>query len=427
MKVLLLGEYSNLHYTLACALRDMGHDVRLVSDGDEWKRYPADVKLIRRSTGLFDTIVYLFRLVREMRHWRGYDVVQLINPVHFIQLKAERGIRIYDWLRRHNRKVFLGAFGDDYYFIYASYVRRLLRYSDFYTPTREVVHPWNQHNIDCWLNNQGMVNSCQHIAQTCDGIIAALYEYYVAYTAVPDLASKTTFIPLPIRSQQDNKSTCQPMEQRAENRRTKQEHSPSSLGWAMPCKEKENEVNGVYSNYPESRQRSSVAQQDNKSHPLRFFIGIQRQRSALKGTDILLKVARELQARYPNRMELVTAENLPYDEYIKLREGCDVLLDQIYSYTPAMNALQAMAHGIVVVSGGEEEQYELLGEHELRPIINTQPEEEDVRATLEDLILHPERLPELRRQSILYVQRHHESHKVAQQYLDFWAASGRKS
>jgi glycosyltransferase involved in cell wall biosynthesis len=397
MKVLLLGEYSNLHYTLACALRDMGHDVRLVSDGDEWKRYPADVKLVRRSTGLLDTIVYLFRLVREMRHWRGYDVVQLINPVHFIQLKAERGIRIYDWLRRHNRKVFLGAFGDDYYFIHASYVRRLLRYSDFYTPTREVTHSWNQHNLDCWLHNPGMVHSCQHIAQTCNGIIAALYEYYVAYTAVPDLAPKTTFIPLPIRSQQDNETTSQPMEQRAEN--------------------------GVYSNYPESRQRSSIAQQDNKSHPLRFFIGIQRQRSALKGTDILLKVARELQARYPNRMELVTAENLPYDEYMKLREDCDVLLDQIYSYTPAMNALQAMAHGIVVVSGGEEEQYELLNEHELRPIINTQPEEESVRAALEDLILHPERLPELRRQSILYVQRHHESHKVAQQYLDFWAAN----
>ena len=91
MKILLLGEYSNLHYTLACALREKGHTVRLVSDGDEWKRYPADVKLVRRSTRLFDTLVYLVRLIGEMRHWRGYDVVQLINPVHFIQLKAERG------------------------------------------------------------------------------------------------------------------------------------------------------------------------------------------------------------------------------------------------------------------------------------------------------------------------------------------------
>ena len=383
MKILLLGEYSNLHYTLASALRDLGHDVRLVSDGDEWKCYPADVKLVRRSTGLFDTLVYLLRLMREMRHWRGYDVVQLINPVHFIQLKAERGIRIYDWLRRHNRRVFLGAFGDDYYFIHNRYVRRALRYCDFYTPTHEVRHAWNQHNIDCWLNNKGMVRSCQHIAGTCDGIAAALYEYYVAYTAVPALAPKTTFIPLPVRGQQVNESTSQ-------------------------------QVN------------KSTSQQVNESHPIRFFIGIQRQRSALKGTAILLKVAQELQAQYPDRMELVTAENLPYDEYVRRLEGCDVLLDQIYSYTPAMNALQAMARGIVVVSGGEEEQYELLDEQELRPIINTQPEEASVRAALEDLILHPERLPELRRQSILYVQRHHDAHKVARQYLDFWAANRQK-
>ena len=368
MRVLLLGEYSNLHYTLACALRDLGHEVRLVSDGDEWKRYPADVQLVRRSTRLFDTLAYLIRLAREMRHWKGYDVVQLINPVHFVQLKAERGIRLYDWLRRHNRRVFLGAFGDDYYHIHNSYVRRPLRYSDFYTPTREVQHAWNQQNIDGWLNDKDMVRSCQHVAETCDGIIAALYEYYVAYTAVPTLAPKTTFIPLPI---------------------------------AMSTSQRANESTG----------------------PLRFFIGIQRQRSALKGTDILLKVAQELQAKYPDRMELVTAENLPYAEYVRRLEGCDVLLDQIYSYTPAMNALLAMSRGIVVVSGGEEEQYEILGENELRPIINTQPEEDDIRRVLEDLILHPERLPELRRQSILYVQRHHEAHKVAAQYIAFWESN----
>ena len=131
MKILLLGEYSNLHATLAAALRDLGHEVRLVSDGDEWKCYPTDIRLSRRSTGLLDTLTYLIRLQREMRHWRGYDVVQLINPVHYVQLKAERGLRLYDWLRRHNRRVFLGAFGDDYYHIFNSYVRRPLPYSDF--------------------------------------------------------------------------------------------------------------------------------------------------------------------------------------------------------------------------------------------------------------------------------------------------------
>ena len=103
-----------------------------------------------------------------------------------------------------------------------------------------------------------------------------------------------------------------------------------------------------------------------------------------------------------------------------MMRSSDVLLDQIYSYTPAMNALQAMSMGLVVVSGGEEENYEILGEKELRPIINVQPEEEDVYRQLEQLILHSERIPQLKRDSIEYVRRHHDSIKVARQYLKAW-------
>ena len=119
-------------------------------------------------------------------------------------------------------------------------------------------------------------------------------------------------------------------------------------------------------------------------------------------------------------MEVVTAENLPFDEYLKQMASCDVLLDQIYSYTPSMNALQAMAMGLVVVSGGEEEQYELLGERELRPIVNVLPDADDIRAKLEDLILHPERIPLLKAQSIEYVRRHHDAKQIAQQYISAW-------
>ena len=119
-------------------------------------------------------------------------------------------------------------------------------------------------------------------------------------------------------------------------------------------------------------------------------------------------------------MEVVTAENLPFDEYLKQMASCDILLDQIYSYTPSMNALQAMAMGLVAVSGGEEEQYELLGEQELRPIVNILPDADDIRTKLEDLILHPERIPLLKAQGIAYVRRHHDAKQIAQQYLSTW-------
>ena len=52
MKILLLGEYSNVHATLAKGLRALGHEVLVVSNGDFWKNYPRDIDLSRSSTRL---------------------------------------------------------------------------------------------------------------------------------------------------------------------------------------------------------------------------------------------------------------------------------------------------------------------------------------------------------------------------------------
>lgn len=366
MKILLLGEFSNVHWTLACALRKLGHEVCVVSNGDYWKGYPSDIPLVRQP-GKLGRLAYVCKLLRLLPQLRGYDVVQLINPVHFVELKAEHGIRIYDYLRRHNGKVFLGAFGYDYYYVYDSVVRRTLRYCDFYTPSREVYHEWNTANEHDWLYTfKKDIN--QHIASTCNGIISGLYEYDIAYR--PYFPEKTTFIPLPIEVTEEVES-------------------------------------GSDGCYDEQRK-------------MRFFIGIQRSRTELKGTDVMLRALERIIADYPDRAEMVKVESVPFAQYKEMMRSSDVLLDQIYSYTPAMNALLAMNQGLVVVSGGEEENYEILGEKELRPIINVQPDEEDVYRQLEQLVLHPERLPQLKRDSVEYVRRHHDSIKVAEQYLEAW-------
>lgn len=370
MKILLLGEYSNVHWTLACALRRLGHEVCVVSNGDEWKAYPSDISLIRKP-GRWGSVTYLYKVLRLLSRLRGYDVVQLINPVHFVDLKAERGIRIYDYLKKHNKRVFLGAFGYDYYYIYDSVIRRTLRYCDFYTPSHEVHHEWNTANGHDWLHTFKKETSI-HVAKTCDGIISGLYEYDVAYR--PYFPEKTTFIPLPIEMAKDNG-------------------------------------------------KEAIRNRLEADGKVRFFIGINRSRTMLKGTDIMLRALERIVANYPDRAEMIKAESVPFDEYKKMMQSCDVLLDQIYSYTPAMNALLAMSQGLVVASGGEEENYEILGEKELRPIINVQPDEEDIYRQLEWLVLHPERIPQLKRDSIEYIRRHHDSLKVAQRYLEAWMAN----
>lgn len=371
MKILLLGEFSNVHWTLACALRKLGHEVCVVSNGDEWKGYPSDIALVRKP-GRWGTVSYLYKVMRLLPKLRGYDVVQLINPVHFIDLKAERGVRIYDYLRKHNKRVFLGAFGYDYYHVYDSAVRRTLRYCDFYTPTREVHHEWNTANEHDWLHTCKKEVSI-HVAETCHGIITGLYEYDVAYR--PYFPDKTTFIPFPI------------------------------------------DVEGMDDDVHEIM---NAEEMDDAPRKLRFFIGIQRHRTSLKGTDVMLRALERLVADYPDRAEMVKVESVPFAQYRQMMRSSDVLLDQIYSYTPAMNALLAMSQGLILVGGGEEENYDILGEKELRPIVNVLPDEEDIYRQLEWLVLHPEHIGRLKRESKEYIRRHHDSLKVAQRYLEAW-------
>ena len=361
MRILLLGEYSNVHATLAKGLRELGHEVTVVSNGDFWKNYPRDIDLTRSYTKL-GGLVYWLRLLRILPKLRGYDVVQLINPM-FLELKAARITPIYRYLRRHNKRVFLGAFGMDYYWVSTCCNERPLRYSDFNIGNELRTNADALQERRDWLGtDKQRLNEL--IANDCDGIITGLYEYQVCYE--PKFPDKTQFIPFPIVVGERPAISPTPPER------------------------------------------------------LRLFIGINRTRSEYKGTDIMLRAAQDVQTAYPDKVELRIAENIPFEQYVELMNGSDAILDQLYSYTPSMNPLEAMTKGIICIGGGEPENYAILGEEELRPIVNVQPTYESVRHELEQLVLHLERVPQLREESWQYVKRHHDYLKVARQYEQFY-------
>ena len=231
MRILLIGEYSNVHATLAEGLRALGQQVTVVSNGDFWKDYPRDIDLSRRP-GKWGGLAYLAKTMATLHKLRGYDVVQLINPM-FLELKAERIAPIYKYLRKHNKKVFLGAFGMDYYWVHENITRMPLRYSDFNIGNHlRDDEPAMRERRD-WIGT-AKESLNKMIAEDCDGIIAGLYEYWACYG--PLFPHKTTFIPFPI------KPKTQPM----------------------------------------------AHQEGSAPHPLRLFIGISKGRSAYKGTDIML-------------------------------------------------------------------------------------------------------------------------------------------
>jgi glycosyltransferase involved in cell wall biosynthesis len=357
MRILLLGEYSNVHWTLAEGLRQLGHQVTVASNGDFWKDYPRDVDLARQP-GHWGGLKLMAKVCRQLPVWRGYDIVQLINPM-FLELKAERLFPIYRYLRRHNKKMVLGAFGMDWYWVHTCTFKKPLRYSDFNIgDTLRNDEPAQKERADWLGTTKEKLN--QWIATDCDAIVTGLYEYDVCYR--PFFPEKTQFIPYPI---------------------------------ILP---------------------DSITKSQTKRSAVTIFIGISRGRSQYKGTDIMLKAAQDLQSKYKDRMQLNVAEGVPFAEYQQMMDGSDAILDQLYSYTPSMNPLMAMSKGIVCIGGGEPENYAILGEQELRPIINVEPTYESVYQQLEQFILHPERIEDLKHQSVKYVRRHHDYLKVARQY-----------
>ena len=70
MKILLLGEYSNVHWTLAEGLRALGHEVCVLSDGDGWKNYSRDISIVRKTTGKLDGIKYYTQLLYHLPRLR---------------------------------------------------------------------------------------------------------------------------------------------------------------------------------------------------------------------------------------------------------------------------------------------------------------------------------------------------------------------
>lgn len=359
MKILLLGEYSNVHATLADGLRALGHQVTVASNGDFWKNYPRDISLTRKE-GKLGGLMLIAKVYALLPKLRGYDIVQLINPM-FLELKTKRIFAIYNYLKHHNKCVILGGFGMDWYWVNTCSFNSPLRYSDFNIGDKKRTNRDAIKEQQDWLGtDKEKLNKL--IATECDGIVTGLYEYWVCYH--PAFPNKTTFIPFPIRPK-----------------------------------------NVIL-----------------KPHTgkLKLFIGINKNRNEYKGTDIMLKVAQDIVQRYSDRVELRIAESIPFKEYVKLMEGSDAILDQLYSYTPSMNPLEAMSKGIICIGGGEEENYEILDEKELRPIINVQPSYESVYNELEELVLHPERINTLKQQSIEYIRRHHDYIKVAKEYEAFY-------
>ena len=367
MRILFAGDASNMHNCLAQQLRRMGHEATVASDGSRWMDTGRDINLLRRS-GRLGTLRYLWDINRALPKMTGYDIVEIASPI-FLRLKPHRIARVFDYLKSNNRHVVLSALATDMVYYDACHDGHTFRYSDYKLGDQPSPYVGSSEYIaqqqDNW-RQPFMREHSDHILAGIDGAVACLYEYYAAYK--PVLGDRVAYGGIPIDTEN---LTFRALEQ-----------APDKV---------------------------------------RLFIGIQRDRHVIKGTDKLLAAMKRIHARYPDLTELEVVENLPYAEYTRRMRDSHVILDQLYSYTPATNALIAMAQGLVAVSGAEPEYYDLIGEKDNHPIINVSPMVEgDIDDKLSWLVEHRDQLPQLAHASRAFVEKHNAAPVVAQRYLDFW-------
>lgn len=363
MKILFIGDYSNLHACLAAELRRKGHDVTVMSDKGGFMNTYADIPVIRQP-GIIGGFKYLNLLFSLLPRLKGYDIVQLINP-NFLNLKPGKIKYFFEKIRSQNGSIFLTLAGDDYFFVKACREGKIFRFSEFMTGDEPTdYYKSSPGKMDGWFTPANRIWNT-YLYEHIDGAMSVLPEYDMA--ARPILGEKVTFTNLPVDL--SNLS-----------------YSPlTDLG-----------------------------------NTLKIFIGIKTGMEIQKGTARMLAAAKELERETGGKVKVECVRNLPLEEYIRRMSHSHIVLDQMYAYSPATNALQAMALGRIAVTGGEPEYYEYIANPTVRPILAISPFSPPLKARLRELAENPEPLIEMSHEGRKLVEKHNDVRIVAERFINAW-------
>ena len=143
---------------------------------------------------------------------------------------------------------------------------------------------------------------------------------------------------------------------------------------------------------------------------LRIIHGVTREES--KGSNLILYALEMIKENYGEQVSITIVERLPYEDYLRVLEVNDILVDQCKSYSYGMNALIAMSMGLVVLSGSEPEAMSYLGVEEC-PVINITPDTMQIYSALAKLIDDKQSVYDISKRSVSYVVKYHDAEKIA--------------
>ena len=350
--ILLLGEYSGVHWNLKEGLQELGYNVTVASDGDWNKKFKSDIFLTSKSKF---KILKFQKLVKNLKSFEGYDVVQFINPY----VSHRLGAFFYDSIFKNNKKIFCLAAGDDVELMKFILSGKMNKYTPFddsiidkkkYKLKTRYTDP-----LDLYLHNEFMGK--------IDGIIPVMWEYAESYRCSEFSGKLKSTVALPINT---NKIKYE---------------------------------NNILSN--------------------KLFFYHASNRPGFKGTNVIVEAMKIFQKRYPNDVEMIYADFLPFNEYLEVISKTNVVIDQCRSYSYGMNAVYSMAKGKIVMSGSEPE---ALKEFEIIqcPVINITPSVNQIIQQFERILENKNQIEEMSQQSRTFIEENHDYIKVANSYIENW-------
>jgi glycosyltransferase involved in cell wall biosynthesis len=376
VRILLVGEFSRLHNSLKEGLTALGHEVVIIANGDGFKNYPADLstkaKWCETKLGNIPRQI-IFRLTRfdiariefgirfyfHLNKLKDFDVVQFINEAP-IQTTPSLERFLLKKLIHQNKKTFLLCCGVDY-LVAQHFIEKKERYS-IMNPYFENPKSKKEYQFLLDFLSKSHKKTHQLIYQNIHGVIASDIDYL-----------------LPMQGH------------------------PKFLGLTP------NPINTAAIDFSELKIDDKII----------LFLGINRGTYFTKGITFFEKALEIVKEKMGDRIEIIIAENLPYQTYINQYNRAHIILDQVYSFDQGYNALEAMAKGKVVFTGAEiefEEYYNLTE----KVAINALPDVDSLVKDLTHLIENPAEISTIGKRARTFIEEHHNYKNCAEDYLSKW-------
>lgn len=368
--ILLLGDYSSVHYELSEALKIDGRNVILMSDGDEYKKIKCDIKLPSmkmsknnflnkiltciRFTGFFGVENYLIAR-REIEALGKIDVAQIINPVVIPSLGAIGNLMLIRFLRKKVRILSLCALGDDYSWV-DSCLRRKYKYSALDRLQSAGVKKIINYMYSLKYVYSPMYRFLDFYARCkVDIIVPGLLDYKMAYQ---NNAKMVNIINIPVASHNFIKPE--------------------------PVK-----------------------------YPVKIFHAWQKGKENKKGNDLLDEIVQKYIVEHGgDKIQYEIISGIPYNDYLERYRKCDIVMDQIYSYDYGVTGALGMAAGKVVFSGYESGNFDIG--------INATPDKDQLYKDFCQIINSLELIWKIKNNAYDFAMKKHEAKNVAGEYLKIW-------